>query len=139
MPPTFRAQLVTHQAVLFDGEIEALLAPGEQGYFGVLADHAPLIANLGIGEMVITLSGGDSRYFAIADGVCEVRDNEVVLLVEVGETAEDIDLARAQAAAARARQRLAGEGLEEGVDIVRASTALTRALNRLQISSDVGL
>ena len=134
MPPTFRTQLVTQQGVLFDGEAEAVLMPGVEGYFGVLAHHAPLIAELGIGDVVASLPDGRSQHFSVAGGVCEVRDNKVVLLIEVGEVAEEIDVERAQAAAERARQRLAGEGREEDVDLVRAQVALGRALNRLSVS-----
>ena len=137
MPPAFHAQLITPRQVLFDGQVQALVVPGSDGYFGILANHAPLMADMEIGEVVITLPDGERRYFAVAGGVCEVRDNEVVLLAEVGEMAQDIDGARAQTAAERARHRLRGEGAEKDIDVVRARLALVRALNRLKVSSEV--
>lgn len=134
MPPTFLAQLMTPQGVLFDEEALSLIIPADEGYLGIMAHHAPMIADLQIGEVVVTLPGG-RRYFAVIGGVCEVRDNQVVVLADVGEVAEDIDIQRAQAAADRARKRLRGEGPEEDIDVQRAQLSLARALNRLKIAS----
>ena len=64
----------------------------------------------------------------------EVQDNALVLLADTGERTLDIDVARAEEAAERARARLFGAGLEERVDITRAEVALTRATNRLRVA-----
>jgi F-type H+-transporting ATPase subunit epsilon len=104
------------------------------GYFGVLADHAPLIAALQAGELVLTPEGQRlPLYFAAGPGVADIHENEVVALVETAERAEEIDLARAQAAAERARARLAGEQQAE-VNTERAVAALERALVRLHLA-----
>ncbi len=131
---TFLTRVVTRAAELFHGEVVSAVIPGAEGYFGVLADHAPLIATLGIGEVTLTMPDGHKHFLAVTGGVVEVRDNELVILADIGERAEDIDVSRAQEAADRARVRLHREGAEERVDITRADVALTRALNRVRVA-----
>jgi F-type H+-transporting ATPase subunit epsilon len=70
----------------------------------------------------------------VAGGFCEVRNDKVIVLADTAELPEEIDRARADRARERAEQRLAGRTQEE-VDYVRAQAALARALNRLQIAS----
>ena len=132
--PAFVTKIVTRNEEMFAGEAVSVVAPGQQGYFGVKANHAPLISALGIGEVRVTTPDNQTHYFAIAGGVAEVQDNALVVLADTGERTLDIDVARAEEAAERARARLFGAGLEEQVDISRAEVALTRALNRLRVA-----
>ncbi len=132
--PAFVTKIVTRNEELFAGEVVSVVAPGQEGYFGVKANHAPFMAALGIGELRITTPDNQTRYFAIAGGVAEVRDNAFVVLADTGERALDIDVTRAEEAAERARARLFGVGPEEQVDISRAEVALTRAINRLRVA-----
>jgi len=132
--PAFVTKIVTRNEELFVGDVVSVVAPGQQGYFGVKANHAPFIAALGIGELRVTTPDNQSHYFAIAGGVAEVRDNVLMVLADTGERALDIDVSRAEEAAERARARLFGAGPEERVDITRAEVALTRAMNRLRVA-----
>ncbi len=132
--PAFVTKIVTRNEELFADEVVSVVAPGQQGYFGVKANHAPLMAALGIGELRITTPDNQTRYFAIAGGVAKVQDNVLVVLADTGERTLDIDVARAKEAAERARARLFGAGLEEQADLTRAEVALTRALNRLRVA-----
>ena len=105
--------------------------PGEEGYFGVLPGHAPLLAALSTGEM--WFRKGNQRTFAfIAGGFAEVVADRVSILAPVAERAEDIDAARAEAAKRRAEERLARPMQE--MDFERARITLIRAIARLQIS-----
>ncbi len=131
---TFPTRIVTRAGELFSGEIVGAIIPGADGYFGVKANHAPLVATLGIGELAVTMPDGQGYYFAVSGGVAEVRDNEMVILADIGERAEDIDVTRAEGAAERARARLKGESEEERVDITRVQIALARAVNRLRVA-----
>ena len=105
--------------------------PATDGYLGILAGHAPLIATIGVG--VISLRHNTDtppqRYF-VANGIFSVADNRVQILADVAESKEQIDLERAQASKARAEQRLK-EALHSNIDIVRASASHQRALQRL--------
>ena len=132
--PTFVTKIVTRNEELFEGDTVSAVAPGQQGYFGVKANHTPFISALGIGELRVTTRDDQTRYFAIAGGVAKVQDNVLVVLADTGERALDIDVTRAEEAAERARARLFGEALEERVDITRSEVALTRAINRLRVA-----
>src|SRR5258706_10205675 len=81
--------------------------PGADGYLGVLPGHAPLITELGIGELTYKSSNGQSGLLAIIRGFAEVLPDRISVLAELAERAEDIDLNRAQEALKRAQERLA--------------------------------
>ncbi len=132
--PAFVARIVTRNEELFAGEVVSVVAPGQEGYFGVKANHAPFMVALGIGELRVTTPDNQNHYFAIAGGVAEVQDNVLMVLADTGERALDIDVARAEEAAERARTRLFEAGPEERVDITRAEVALARAMNRQRVA-----
>lgn len=134
MAKKFKFDITTPDGVVFSGEVESLRAPGSEGGFGVLADHAPFSTTTTIGMVEIKVNG-KSKYFATSGGFIEVLDNAVSLLAETCEAAEDIDKIRAEEALERARKRLASSGPD--VDIIRAQSAMQRALNRLKIASIV--
>ncbi|MCK4325045.1 MAG: ATP synthase F1 subunit epsilon [Armatimonadetes bacterium] len=132
--PAFATKIVTRNEELFAGEVVSVVAPGQEGYFGVKANHAPFMVALGIGELRVTTPDNQTHYFAIAGGVAEVQDNVLMVLADTGERALDIDVARAEEAAERARTRLFEAGPEERVDITRAEVALARAMNRQRVA-----
>ena len=90
------------------------MLPGSEGYFGVLPGHAPLLATLQVGEMWYR-KGQEKHYLAIAFGFVEVLPDKVTVLAQIAERAEDIDLARAEAAKARAEERIAGAADRAGL------------------------
>jgi F-type H+-transporting ATPase subunit epsilon len=107
--------------------------PGARGYLGVLPGHAPLMTELGIGELSYRdASGKESAHLAVISGFAEVLPDRVTVLAETAEFAAEIDLARAEAAKVRAEQRLATG--DSNLDWDRASIALQRALIRIQVS-----
>jgi F-type H+-transporting ATPase subunit epsilon len=129
----FTLEIIAPDRVVFSGEATSVSAPGVEGGFQVLVNHAPLLANLGVGVITVkTPAGTDTRY-ASSGGTAEVKENRVVLLVETAERGDEIDVKRAQASRDRARDRLHEHG--EGVDLERAKVSLYRALNRLRVAS----
>ena len=128
---TLAVKIMTQRAELAVLEAAEVNLPATDGYLGILAGHAPLIATIGVG--VISLRHNTDtppqRYF-VANGIFSVADNRVQILADVAESKEQIDLERAQASKARAEQRLK-EALHSNIDIVRASASLQRALQRL--------
>jgi len=112
--------------------VDEVVAPGIEGYFGVLPGHAPFLTTLGIGE-VMYRAGRDERYLAVSGGFAEVRNDKVIVLADTAERPEEIDRARAERARARAEQRLSGRS-QDDVDFARAAAALARALARLQVA-----
>ena len=136
MPLTFAVEIVSADHKVYSGQSVSLIMPGVDGYFGVLSGHAPLIAALGIGMITLQPPGGELPIlFAVAGGFAEVTQDQVTVLAETAEQAQEIDVERARLAAERARTRLAeAAGKRETTDIDRARAALMRALNRLRVA-----
>ncbi|HIE12277.1 MAG TPA: F0F1 ATP synthase subunit epsilon [Desulfotomaculum sp.] len=124
-----RILLVTPEKVVYDDDARFVVLPGTEGELGILPGHAPLITLLRVGLMRIGRDSEESR-FVIAGGLLEVSENRVTILTGAAEDPRKIDLARAQAALARADRRLAARAPE--IDIDRARAALMRAIVRLK-------
>jgi F-type H+-transporting ATPase subunit epsilon len=130
---TIELVIVTPQRQLLRESASEVQLPGADGYLGVLPGHAPLITELGIGELSYhDLSGKESTHMVILSGFAEVLPDRVTVLAETAEFAHEIDVARAEAARARAEKRLASG--DTNIDWDRAGVALQRALIRIQVA-----
>src|ERR1700756_1598575 len=125
--------VVTPVSQLLSEAVSEVTLPGADGYLGVLPGHAPLITELGIGELTYRSKTGNSGLLAVIRGFAEVLPDHVSVLAETAEFAEDIDLSRARQALQRAQERIARGG--ENLDWDRATMALQRALVRIQVVS----
>ncbi len=76
----FRLAILSPDRSWFEGSAEAVVAPGQEGEFGVLAHHVPLLAGLKAGVVTVRASGGQSLYFAVDGGVLGVDRNGARLL-----------------------------------------------------------
>jgi F-type H+-transporting ATPase subunit epsilon len=131
LPDSQQLVVVTPERQLLSEQITEVQLPGADGYLGVLPGHAPLITELGIGELTYRTTSGQSGLLVVVRGFAEVLPDHVSVLAELAERAEDIDLKRAQEALKRAQERIAAGG--ENIDWDRASMALQRALVRIQV------
>ena len=127
----FRLTVLTQEKAVLDEQALSIVAPGSEGYLGILRDHAPLATRLVPGKLTVKDLSGDEKVYAVSGGFLEVSHNTVTILADALERPEDIDAARAEAAAKRARERLEHRGPD--VDVERAEAALRRALNRLGV------
>jgi F-type H+-transporting ATPase subunit epsilon len=127
--PVYDLAIMAPDHRLFEGRARSLVAPGASGYFGVLARHAPMVAELAPGVLTVTEENGRKNYLAVSSGFLEVSLEGVTILADAAEAAADIDVSRAQAAEERARQRLRAHAKD--TDLSRAEAALRRALARL--------
>jgi len=118
--------------VLFDGQVDVVVAPGIEGELAVLPHHAPLMTMLQPGELRYR-SGGDESYFAVSGGYMEVTRDRVTVLADTAERVDEIDEARALEAVRRAQERIAHR--TEEVDLERAVRSLHRAQVRVQAVS----
>lgn len=125
--------IVTPERSVIKDEVNEITAPGEEGEFGVLPGHTPLMTTLKVGEIKYR-KNGRPNHLAVNWGFVEVTANRVYVLVETAEKAEEIDLKRAEAARARAEERIKKVG-KENIDHARAQAALNRALVRIQVAS----
>ncbi len=128
----FFLEVIAPDRAVFRDDATSLSAPGTNGGFQVLYNHAPFLSSLEVGQITIKSKEGADLVYATSGGFVEVRRNKVVVLVESAERADEIDVARAQAARDRAEQRLHTK--DPNIDFVRAQLALLRALNRLRIA-----
>ncbi len=78
----FRLQIVTAQETVFDGNVTALTLPGAEGYFGVLANHAPIVGVLRDGQVTIRRGASNMSYLVISGGFLEMAGNVATLLVD---------------------------------------------------------
>ena len=131
LPRHLRLEFVTPDRSIAHDDVDEVEIPGEEGYFGVLPGHAPLLAALGTGELWYR-KGTEKKYAFVAGGFAEVLPDRVAILAPVAERAEDIDFERAEAAKRRAEERISRPVVE--MDYERARIALIKALTRLQVS-----
>jgi F-type H+-transporting ATPase subunit epsilon len=133
LPDSIQLIVVTPERQLLHETVVEVTVPGLDGELGILPGHAPLITELGIGELTYrTTSGGQPVPLAILAGFAEVLADRVTVLAETAERATEIDLSRAEAALERAQKRLTSS--DTNLDWDRASIALQRALIRIQVA-----
>ncbi len=129
---TMRLDFVSQDHMVFSGDVTELLAPGAEGEMGILPRHAPLMTVLAPGEVMVRREGEPDMFVAVSGGWMEVRPNHVTILARTAERAEEIDLARAEAARARAEELLqSGVPREERSSL---ESALRRSQVRLRVA-----
>jgi len=112
--------------------VSYIRCPGLDGSFGIMANHQEGIFSLDIGEIMIKTKS-ETKYLSTSGGFAEIVNDGVSILVETVESASDIDIPRAEAALQRARDRKSSSD-NENLDQARLESALSRALNRLQVA-----
>ncbi len=133
--PSIKLDIVTAERVVYSAEVDAVIAPGAEGQLGILPHHAPLMTMLQAGELVAR-QGSREDIMAISGGFLEVRPDRVIVLADQAERAEEIDIARAEAAKKRAEERL-HDRKAAGLDEARAEASLRRAIIRLSVAEKI--
>ena len=126
-------RILTPEGAVFDDVAYMVIAPSVDGEVGILPRHTPFIAFLRPGETRIKLQDDAEVVFATTEGYLSVEEDQVLLLVEQAERADEIDTERAQAALQAAEEALAAAG-EDDVARVAAEGARRRAENRLNVA-----
>ncbi len=124
----FTLRIITPDRVFYEGEVSMVEFNTTEGEIGVYKKHVPTTVIVNPGILTITEDGG-TKEAALHAGFAEILQDEVVILAEIVEWPSEIDLERAEAAKARAEERLRSKTPE--TDILRAETALQRALARI--------
>jgi F-type H+-transporting ATPase subunit epsilon len=130
-------ELATPSRQLVSEEVDEVVAPGTEGYFGILPGHAAFLATLGSGEVVYR-KGREEMHLAVHGGFAEVTPERVIILAELAERPGEIDRERAERARQRAEQMLTGrnpDGSSDEIDYSEALAAYQRALTRLLVVS----
>jgi F-type H+-transporting ATPase subunit epsilon len=127
---TLHLDIVTQEKRLFSGDVDMVVAPGGEGELGILPHHAPLLTTLSYGVLRVR-QGSQEHAFTIAGGVMEVRPDRVTVLADTGESIDEIDEARAEAARERAQRMLAEGPVVSDAQLREAEAALQRSKLRL--------
>ena len=130
MAETIELEIATPARELVRESVSEVQIPGKDGYLGILPGHAPLLGLLGTGSLVYS-AGGRKKYLAIQGGFMEVLPDQVRVLADVAERAEEINLAKAQADLSRA------EAEETGPDPDKALKEVALAQARIEAAKHV--
>lgn len=125
-------EVITPERKVYEDDVDMVIAPGSEGYLGILPHHVPLLTSLGPGEFRVK-KGGTEEILAVFGGFMDVRPDRVVVLTEAAEPADEIDAQRAQEARDRAQQVLASTAMDPAEE-ARARASLQRALVRIRVS-----
>ena len=131
MADTFQFEIVTPDRLVIKDVAEEMEIPGKTGYLGILPGHAPLITELGVGEITYRNAKVTHR-FAVAWGFAEVLPDKVTIMAETVERPAEIDVERARKAKTRAEQILKTPA--EGIDYPKTLDSLKRAGNRIDVA-----
>ncbi|MGD7007102.1 F0F1 ATP synthase subunit epsilon [Metabacillus sp. 84] len=130
---TVKVNVVTPDGPVYDAEVEMVSVKAQSGELGILPGHIPMVAPLKTGAVRLK-KGSSTELVAVSGGFIEVRPDNVTILAQAAEAAEDIDLERAQASRERAESRLNDKA--EQIDAHRAELALRRAINRIDVRNN---
>ena len=127
----FLLEIVTPERQVVSERVDAMRAPGIAGEFGVLPSHERFITGLDTGMLRYRIAGAtDWAELSVSSGLVEVLPDRVIVLAQTAETAQDVDIVRAETALERARERL--KNSQDDTDVERALEALKRSTVRLE-------
>ena len=127
-----RLKIASPYREVLDVEVDEVIAPGEEGQFGVLPGHTPFLATVSVGQLIYR-QGNQMKYVAVSHGYAEVEYHQVIVLLDAAELSDEIDVDRAERARQRAEGRLAEISPEEK-DYFEEMAALDRAMNRILVA-----
>jgi F-type H+-transporting ATPase subunit epsilon len=122
-----RCEIVSQDRMVFEGDADMVIIPGEGGQMGILPNHAPLLSTLRFGILTVR-SQGVEEHFTIAGGVVEVQPDIITVLADAAENVMEIDVSRAEASRRRAEEMLK-EGPPPDTDAYLAMEAALRRSN----------
>ncbi|MCY0879209.1 MAG: F0F1 ATP synthase subunit epsilon [Firmicutes bacterium] len=137
MATPYHLKVVTPEQVVWDGNATEIIVRTTEGEIGILAHHLQIISPLVPHIMTVYGEDGQTTMLAVSGGFIEVQDQGVTILADAAETAQQIDVARAERARQRALERLNTGASSQDIDIARAQRALARAENRLKLAGQV--
>ena len=132
MAREFQFEVVTPERTVFSKAVTSVIMPADEGYLGVMAGHAPLLALLRPGEIVIRGGDGRQEEIAIAGGFADVGPKKCLILADAAETPDQLNVDRARKALDKAKKTLAEGGPGHSQEELEA--AVSRAENRLRFA-----
>ncbi|MCE9628112.1 MAG: ATP synthase F1 subunit epsilon [Candidatus Eisenbacteria bacterium] len=89
MSNLFKLSILTPEKVVFEGDVQYVHAPGTEGYFGVLVNHAAMVTALATGKLTVRNANGAEEHWQVSGGFFEVSDNSATVLADAVETAKN--------------------------------------------------
>ena len=129
---TFPFEILTLQKLFLREEVRFVIAPGQEGVFEILANHAPFVFALKPGPLRLRMPDGKDQYMVVGTGFLVVQKERTTVLTRSAERPEEIDVTRARRAKERAEDRLQQKSSD--MDLARAQASLQRALARLKVA-----
>jgi F-type H+-transporting ATPase subunit epsilon len=127
-----RLNIVTPEGRVYSEDVDMVIVPGVEGQLGILPHHALLLTSLTPGELRVR-RGDEEKSFAISGGLIEVKPDQVIVLADAAEYAEEIDVERTEAVRRRAEERFRSR-IQSNVDFAQAEAALRRAMTRIKVA-----
>ncbi|MGD7043002.1 F0F1 ATP synthase subunit epsilon [Jeotgalibacillus proteolyticus] len=127
---TVKVSIVTPDGPVYESDVEMVSTKAQSGELGILPGHIPMVAPLEIGAVRLKREG-HTDYVAVTGGFLEVRPEQVTILAQAAEPADQIDVERAKEAKQRAEKNL--QANQDNIDFKRAELALRRAMNRIEV------
>ena len=129
---TFELHILAAERSFYEGPCESLVLPTTEGMYGIQANHLNMVAGVGPGEITFRVPGGTDEHASCSRGMVKVEDNVVTVLVDTAEHPEEIDVKRAERAAAEAQEEILKKRSRQ--EYMKAQMELARATSRLKVS-----
>jgi F-type H+-transporting ATPase subunit epsilon len=128
---SIRVDIVTAERLVFSQDADIVMVPGVEGEMGILPHHEPIMTMIKPGEVLVR-KGTEEYSMAVSGGFLEVTPDRITILADAAERADEIDIARAEAAKKRAEEKLTNRTAE--TDAANAEASLRRALARIKVA-----
>ncbi len=128
----FKLEIIGPNGKLYSNDIEFLLVRTTEGDMGILANHAPFVAGLAVGEMVVRIEKGNELSYFVSGGFLEINSNKVIVLADEAMPSAEIDLEKVKKEAALAEEKL--KKMSEDKNILLTQKALQEALVKVRIA-----
>lgn len=125
-------EVITPEKILYQGDVDMVIAPGTVGELGILPLHMPLVTTLKVGELRLKRDD-EQDYIAIDGGYLEVMEDKVTILADAAEYASKMDVAKLNQIKADIEARLASIPKASN-ELFEATAELERITNRLTIA-----
>lgn len=127
-----KLKIITHESVIFEGDVDAVYAKGTQGDFGVLPGHIPFMTPLAIGVTRVQ-TDDEKLYFSTIGGAFQFKNNEAIILTEFAQNGKDVDVAKEELEKQEAEAKLGSA--KTRADIKLAEDMRARAMAQLKAAS----
>ncbi len=132
-----RCEIVSQDRMVYEGDADIVMVPGEMGQMGILPRHAPLLSTLKFGILTVRYQGHE-EHFTVAGGIVEVQPTIITVLADAAENVREIDTARADAARRRAEEYIAKGPPPDTDTYLAMEAALKRSNLRLEAARRFG-